>query len=50
MEPPRKGVIAKLAYLVELWIILESELLEHAPLNIFCMDMKMAHIIVQTIL
>jgi hypothetical protein len=31
LEPLRKGVIAKMAYLVELWLILESELVEHAP-------------------
>jgi hypothetical protein len=35
LEPPRKGVIAKMAYLVELWLILESELVEHAPHKIF---------------
>jgi hypothetical protein len=31
LEPLRKGVIEKMAYLVELWLILESELVEHAP-------------------
>jgi hypothetical protein len=31
LEPLRKGVIAKMAYLVEFWLILESELVEHAP-------------------
>jgi hypothetical protein len=30
LEPLRKGVIAKMAYLVEFWIILESDLVEHA--------------------
>jgi hypothetical protein len=31
LEPLRKGVIAKMAYLVEFWIILESDLVERAP-------------------
>jgi hypothetical protein len=31
LEPLRKGVIAKMAYLVEFWLILESELVERAP-------------------
>jgi hypothetical protein len=35
LEPPRKGVIAKMAYLVELWLILERELVENAPHGIF---------------
>jgi hypothetical protein len=35
LEPLRKGVIAKMAYLVELWLTLESDLVEHAPHNIF---------------
>jgi hypothetical protein len=35
LEPLIKGVIAKMAYLVEFWIILESELVEHAPHIIF---------------
>jgi hypothetical protein len=35
LEPLRKGVIAKMAYLVESWLILESELVEHAPHKIF---------------
>jgi hypothetical protein len=35
LEPLRKGVIAKMAYLVEFWLILESELVEHAPHGIF---------------
>ena len=30
LEPLRKGVIEKMAYRVELWLILESELVEHA--------------------
>jgi hypothetical protein len=35
LEPPRKGVIEKMAYLVELWLILEIELVENAPHGIF---------------
>jgi hypothetical protein len=35
LEPLRKGVIAKMAYLVEFWLILESELVEHALHGIF---------------
>jgi len=35
LEPLRKGVIAKMAYLVEFWIILESKLVEHASDEIF---------------
>ena len=35
LEPLRKGVIAKMAYLVEFWLILESDLVESAPQNIF---------------
>ena len=35
LEPLKKGVIAKMAYLVELWLILEIELVEHAPHEIF---------------
>jgi hypothetical protein len=35
LEPLIKGVIAKMAYLVEFWLILESELVEHAPHRIF---------------
>jgi hypothetical protein len=31
LEPLIKGVIAKMAYLVEFWLILERELVEHAP-------------------
>jgi hypothetical protein len=31
LEPLRKGVIAKMAYLVEFWLILESDLVECAP-------------------
>jgi hypothetical protein len=30
LEPLRKVVIEKMAYLVEFWIILESDLVEHA--------------------
>jgi hypothetical protein len=35
LEPLRKGVIAKMAYLVEFWLILERELVERAPHRIF---------------
>jgi hypothetical protein len=35
LEPLRKGVIAKMAYLAELWLILESDLVERAPHKIF---------------
>jgi hypothetical protein len=35
LEPLRKGVIAKMAYLVEFWFILERKLVEHAPHGIF---------------
>jgi hypothetical protein len=35
LEPLRKGVIAKMAYLVELWLIIERKLVEHAPHVIF---------------
>jgi hypothetical protein len=35
LEPLKKGVIAKMAYLVELWLILERDLVEHAPHRIF---------------
>jgi hypothetical protein len=31
LEPLRKGFIAKMAYLVEFWLILESVLVESAP-------------------
>jgi len=35
LEPLRKGIIAKMAYLVEFWLILENDLVEHAPHKIF---------------
>jgi hypothetical protein len=35
LEPLRKGVIAKMAYLAEFWLILESDLVEHALHEIF---------------
>jgi hypothetical protein len=35
LEPLRKGVIEKMAYLVEFWLILESELVELSPHGIF---------------
>jgi hypothetical protein len=35
LEPLRKGVIAKMAYLAEFWLILESDLVEHALHRIF---------------
>ena len=31
----RKGVIAKMTYLVEFWVIIESDLVERAPHGIF---------------
>jgi hypothetical protein len=34
-EPLRKVVIAKMAYLDELWLILERDVVEHAPHGIF---------------
>jgi hypothetical protein len=35
LEPLRKGVIEKMAYLVEFWLILERKLVEHSPHRIF---------------
>jgi hypothetical protein len=35
MEPLRKGVIAKMAYLAEFWLILESDLVERSPQTLF---------------
>jgi hypothetical protein len=35
LEPLRKGVIAKMAYLSEFWLILESDLVESAPHKMF---------------
>jgi hypothetical protein len=35
LEPLSKGVIAKMAYLAEFWLILESVLVESAPHKIF---------------
>jgi hypothetical protein len=35
LEPLRKGVIAKMAYLVEFWLILERNLVERSPHKIF---------------
>jgi hypothetical protein len=35
LEPLRKGVIAKMAYLSEFWLILESVLVESSPHKIF---------------
>jgi hypothetical protein len=35
LEPLRKGVIEKMAYLAEFWLILESDLVESAPHKIF---------------
>jgi hypothetical protein len=49
LEPLRNGVIEKMAYLVEFWLILERELVECAPQRIF-MDLKIVHTIIQTIL
>jgi hypothetical protein len=35
LEPLRKGVIEKMTYLAEFWLILESDLVERAPQKIF---------------
>jgi hypothetical protein len=35
LEPLKKGVIAKMAYIAEFWLILESDLVESAPHKIF---------------
>jgi hypothetical protein len=35
LEPLRKGVIEKMAYLVEFWLILESDLVERSPQKMF---------------
>jgi hypothetical protein len=35
LEPLRKGVVAKMEYLAELWLILESDFVERAPHGIF---------------
>jgi hypothetical protein len=35
LEPLRKGVIAKMTYLAEFWLILETDLVERAPHKIF---------------
>jgi hypothetical protein len=35
LEPLIKGVIAKMAYLAEFWLILESDLVERSPHKIF---------------
>jgi hypothetical protein len=35
LEPLRKGFIAKMAYLVEFWLILESDLVERGTHKIF---------------
>jgi hypothetical protein len=35
LEPLRKGVIAKMAYLAEFWLILKRNLVERAPHKIF---------------
>jgi hypothetical protein len=35
LEPLRKGFIAKMAYLAEFWLILERDLVERAPHEIF---------------
>jgi hypothetical protein len=51
LEPLGKGVIEKMAYLVEFWLILESELVECALANnICCMDMKIVQRILKTVL
>jgi hypothetical protein len=35
LEPLKKGVIAKMTYLAEFWLILERDLVEHIPHKIF---------------
>jgi hypothetical protein len=35
LEPLKKGFIAKMAYLAEFWLILESVLVESAPQKMF---------------
>jgi hypothetical protein len=35
LEPLRKGVMEKMAYLAEFWLILEIDLVESAPHRIF---------------
>jgi hypothetical protein len=35
LEPLKKGVIAKMTYLAEFWLILESDLVERATHKIF---------------
>jgi hypothetical protein len=35
LKPLRKGFIAKMAYLAEFWLILESDLVERSPQKIF---------------
>jgi hypothetical protein len=35
LEPLKKDVIAKMAYLAEFWLILESDLVERGPQKIF---------------
>jgi hypothetical protein len=35
LKPLMKGVIEKMAYLAEFWLILESDLVERAPHQIF---------------
>ena len=37
-KPLIKGVIAKMAYLAEFWLILESDLVESAPHKIFFLN------------
>jgi hypothetical protein len=51
LEPLRKVVIEKMAYLVEFWLILESEVVENAfAWNIFCMDLKFLQRILNIVL
>jgi hypothetical protein len=35
LEPLRKGAIEKMTYLAEFWLILESDLVERSPHEIF---------------
>ena len=50
MEPLIKLVIAKMAYLIELWLILERELVECPTQNICCMDLEILHRILQIVI
>jgi hypothetical protein len=49
LEPLRKGFIAKMAYLAEFWLILESDLVERAPHEMFVELIETLHKILKTI-